>query len=114
AYAEQSVTITVGALTKFAFSSGSTTFTTDDCEAYVIEAQDAQSNAVTLSGTSYILDLSDGGASGVFYSDSGCSTPITQKTIADGTASTGNFYYKNSTAESATLSAAENPDDAKA
>ena len=52
-------------------------------------------------GSSTSISLSDNGQ-GTFYSDSGCSIPVTSVTI---TASQQNFYFSDNSAETLTLSA---------
>ena len=93
------VTINSAPVTRLALS-GSTTPTAGTCTAYTVTAEDSFGNSTNV-GLSTVVALSANG-SGAFYSDSGCSTSVTSVAI---TVSSQTFYFKDTLAETVTLSA---------
>lgn len=82
---------------------GSTFHTTGACSpAFSVNTQDPFKNISNVTSLTTV-NLSDTG-SGVFYSDSTCSSPVTSVTISSGTSSAA-FYFLDSAAESTTLTA---------
>jgi hypothetical protein len=80
-----------------------------DCEVYTVTSRDVAGNAVNVTGATTV-NLSDAAAAGNFYAagDTTCSGGIVSTaTIANGTSST-TFRYLDSTAESLTISIADN------
>lgn len=85
--------------------SGPTSIKTDACKSYTLQIQNP--SGAGRNATSAVLVNLLGAGSGSFYSNSGCSTAITDTTIAQGS-SLKFVYYKNSVVEDVTLSAEDN------
>lgn len=80
--------------TKLAFLSSAYTQVAGTCSGAVsVQSQDPYSNSATVSVDTTITPS---GTGMTFYSDSGCSSPVTNVTIANGTNS-ATFYYKGTT-----------------
>ena len=100
------ITVQSSPATKLVLTAGPTTATAGTCSAvYTVQAQDTYGNAVNVT-SSVQVNLTGAGA-GVFYSDSGCSSSVTNVTIA-ASSSAQSFYFKDTTAQSVTLAEADN------
>jgi hypothetical protein len=106
----QSVTVISGPPAQLGVSAPASPFSTTQCTGPItISLRDAANNA-TVSLTDTVIafsspDLDSDGVSeheGQIYSDSGCSTELTELDISPGVSS-GSFYYKNYLPESYTL-----------
>jgi hypothetical protein len=82
-----------------------TTFNAGSCQAITVTTKDTASNTKAVL-TNTTVALTDGAASGTFYSDNVCGSSITQTSIASGD-STSTVYYSNTTSESITLGASD-------
>ncbi len=80
---------------------GTTQITAGTCTAFNVVALDSGSANTTFS-SSKTFNLS-GAGSGVFYSDSGCTIPITSLSVIQGSSNTA-FYYRNTSVGSLTFS----------
>ena len=94
---DPTVTVTANDATKLAFTTGDHNGTYGQClSAISIQTQNA-ANVATNVTTNTTVNLATGnfgvGGSGTFYSDSGCTTPITSVLIASGNNS-ASFFYK--------------------
>ncbi|MCM2279940.1 MAG: hypothetical protein NDJ89_17845 [Oligoflexia bacterium] len=96
-------TITAGAATQLALT-GSASITAGSCATYTVTAKDVNGNATTVTSAKTI-NLGGAGA-GTYYSGSGCSGSITSIVIDSGAGST-TVYFKDTTAQSLTLSATD-------
>lgn len=88
--ASQDETIVPAAPAKLAYTSGAQTVVAGTCSAataFIVRDSFDNTSPVTSDTTVTIS-----GASGAFYSDSGCATPITDVAVLTG-ASTGSFYF---------------------
>ena len=82
--------------------SGVSSFSAGRCVALTLATQDAYGNTASVSSATGV-NLS-GNNHGTYYSDSNCTTSTTSLTLSSG-ASTKTFYFKDSTSESAILTA---------
>ena len=86
--------------------SGPATVTAGACSAaYTVTIEDPYGN--TSNATSTVQVNLTGGGTGAFYTGSGCTGAVTNISIANGT-SAGMFYFKDTSAQTLTLSAADN------
>lgn len=97
-----SVTVSAGLASTIVLS-GSTSLATNTCSsAYTVGLRDSSGNTAAVS-TATQINLT-GGGNGTFYSDATCATQATSINLAAG-ASSGNFYFRDGTAQSLTLNA---------
>jgi hypothetical protein len=92
-------------ISKLAISGAALSQAVKACGALAIKSQDSSGNAVTLT-SQVALSLSTSSSTGTFYSDSGCSSAITS-VLEPAASSSVTVYYKDTTAGSYTLKAAE-------
>ncbi|MBX3040178.1 MAG: hypothetical protein KF789_05645 [Bdellovibrionaceae bacterium] len=89
------VTISVGATQKLVFTTGATAITAGlpnrACINYRVTAQDVVNGVTPIKGTPLVVNFSDGGAGGAFYSNSTCTNTTIPSMAVD--ASTLDVYY---------------------
>ncbi len=85
---------------------GTTPILSGTCGTYTVKTKDAASADANVLGATTI-NMTDGAALGSFFSENTCTTGTTTVSFASGD-NTQSVWYKNTTAESATLSAADN------
>ncbi|KAF0132994.1 MAG: APHP domain-containing protein [Candidatus Saganbacteria bacterium] len=98
----------VQSITKLAFTTSAQTLTVGQTsEVITVQAQSDISHAMNVSSNTTI-NLTSTSGNGKFYSTSAGTQEITSVTITSG-ASSANFYYRDTTVGSPTITAAENP-----
>ena len=101
---------TIESTARYISLTGATSALSGSCQSYTAEIKDAAGNNIN-QASDLTLTLSDGMAAGDFYlvSDSSCSgSSYSSVVVAAGSSSVG-FRYKNSAAESTTLTVDEGP-----
>ena len=102
---DSNITVLAQTPTKLALT-GSAVLSAGTCSsAYTVTVEDSYGNATN--ATANVQVNLSGGGTGVFYSNSGCTTSASNITIASGT-STGMFYFKDTSAQALTFSGADN------
>ncbi|MEZ4751826.1 MAG: choice-of-anchor D domain-containing protein [Bdellovibrionota bacterium] len=99
-----SLTVNVAGASKLAVV-GSANIDANVCTAYQAQAQNGAGSATAVT-TNTIVNLS-GGSLGNFFSDSGCSSTVSQVLIPLNSSS-ATFYFKDSVADTAVLTATDN------
>jgi hypothetical protein len=106
AHSQAQTSFTDGTVTQLKFSTGPVTLVTGQCSsAYKISSYDATNTLANVTSATTVT-LTTTSATGKFYSNATCATVVATATIANNANTSGSFYYKDTTATSATLTGA--------
>src|SRR5262249_27678892 len=102
------VTVSPGPATQLALT-GSTSVTAASCAPYIVTSQDAVGNSSPISTSAPTFIALTGSGNGAFYTDSGCTVPVSGGVNIAANSSSQTFYFQDTIPEGLTFNAASPP-----
>jgi Putative Ig domain len=100
----RNVTVSSGVPSRLTWTTQPSAFNINTCQTYTFNVRDPNTVTAIGANVSSATDFNLGdGSDGIFYSTAGCSNAITSLTVASN-AQVGTFYYRKTTASTATIS----------